>query len=113
MNKKVTKRILFWTPRITSILFAIFLSLFALDVFSEGYGFRETILALLIHLIPTYIFLIALAIAWHWERVGAIFFVALALLYLLSSGGGSWVISGSLFLIGLLFLLDWAYCNYF
>jgi hypothetical protein len=33
------RRMLFWTPRLLSILFAIFISLFALDVFGEGYGF--------------------------------------------------------------------------
>jgi len=42
-----TKRVLFWAPRVLGILFALFLSLFALDVFSEGYSFGETMLALL------------------------------------------------------------------
>ena len=56
------KRVLFWTPRILCILFAIFLSVFALDVFSEGYGFWQTIGALLLHLVPTFIVVIALLI---------------------------------------------------
>ena len=59
MNTSV-KRVLFWTPRILCILFAIFLSLFALDVFGEGLGFWKTILALLIHLVPVYIVVIVL-----------------------------------------------------
>ena len=46
------KRVLFWTPRVLCILFAMFLSLFALDVFSEGYGLWQTIGALLIPLGP-------------------------------------------------------------
>ena len=46
------KLALFWTPRILCIVFALFLSLFSLDVFGEGYGFWETLLALLIHLVP-------------------------------------------------------------
>jgi len=71
------KRVLFWTPRVLCILFAIFLSLFSLDVFSEGYGFWETILALLIHLVPVYIVVIALVIAWRWEWVGASLFITL------------------------------------
>ena len=104
-----TKRVLFWSPRVLCILFAMFLSLFALDVFSEGYGFGETILALLIHLVPTYIVVISLVIAWRWEWVGAILFIALALFYLVSSGGESWVISGPLFLVGALFLFNWIY----
>ncbi|NER80782.1 MAG: hypothetical protein F6K42_14665 [Leptolyngbya sp. SIO1D8] len=105
----VTKRLLFWSPRILCILFAIFLSLFALDVFNEGYGFGETILALLIHLVPTYLVVIALVIAWRWEWAGSILFVALALFYMASSGGGSWLIFGPLFLLALLFLLNWMY----
>ena len=68
----ITKRGLFWTPRVLGILIAVFFSLFALDVFSGGYGFWKTILALLIHLVPTYIVVIALVIAWRWEWAGAI-----------------------------------------
>ena len=44
-NKKSNK-ILFWLPRILAIIYIAFLSLFALDVFWEGYGFFETIAAL-------------------------------------------------------------------
>ena len=64
MNASV-KRVLFWAPRILCILFAIFLSVFALDVFSEGYGFWQTIGALLLHLVPTFIVVIALLIGWR------------------------------------------------
>jgi len=105
----ITKRVLFWAPRMLCILFAVFISLFALDVFSEGYGFGETILALLIHLVPTYLVIIALVIAWRWEWVGAILFISLAVFFLMSSGGESWLISGPLFLIGGLFLFNRIY----
>ena len=113
MNTDI-KRILFWTPRVLCILFAMFLSLFALDVFSEGYGLGETILALLIHLVPVYIVVIALVIAWRWEWVGAILFIALALFYLVWSWGrfhwsASLVISGPLVLLCVLFLFNWIY----
>jgi hypothetical protein len=108
------KRVLFWTPRVLCILFAIFLSLFSLDVFSEGYGFWETILALLIHLVPVYIVVIALVIAWRWEWVGASLFITLALFYLVWSWGRfHWStflgISGPLVLLGVLFLFNWIY----
>ncbi len=113
MNTNI-KRILFWTPRILCILFAMFLSLFALDVFSEGYGFWQTIGALLLHLVPIYIVVIVLVIAWRWEWVGAILFIALALFYPVASWGRfHWsaylAISGPLVLIGVLFLLNWIY----
>ncbi len=109
-----SKRLLFWTPRVLCILFAGFVSLFALDVFGEGYGFWETILALLIHLVPTYVILILLAIAWRWEWVGAILFGVLGVWYILMTRGRvPWTaylaMSGPLFLIGVLFLLNWVY----
>jgi hypothetical protein len=103
------EQVLFWTPRVLSMLFAAFLSLFALDVFSEGYSVGEAILALLIHLIPTYLVVIALAIAWRWGNIGGILFIAVGSLHLVTSRGESWPISGPLLLVGVLFLLDWAY----
>lgn len=108
------KRILYWAPRILCILFGLFLSLFASDVFGEGYGFWETILALLIHLVPVYIVVIVLVISWRWEWVGAILFFGLGLFYLFQTWGQEhWsaylAISGPLVLIAVLFLLNWIY----
>jgi hypothetical protein len=107
-----TTQILFWTPRVLGLLFAAFLSVFALDVFGEGYGFWKTALALLMHLIPTGVILVALAISWRWEAVGGLVFIALGAWYLISAWGRfHWsaylVIAGPLVLLGALFLLDW------
>jgi len=112
--KRPVKRLLFWAPRILCILFAVFVSLFAFDVFGEGYGFWGTMLALLMHLIPTFVILIILAISWRWEWVGGILFIALGVLYLVTSWGRfHWsaylLISGPLFLVGVLFLINWRY----
>jgi|TARA_Y100000310_G_scaffold327633_1_gene394297 lysylphosphatidylglycerol synthetase-like protein (DUF2156 family) len=104
---------LFWTPRVLCILFAIFLSIFAADVFGEGRGFWETVLALLMHLTPSGMLLIVLAIAWRWEWVGAVVFLALAVLYLIFAWARQFhwsayvAISGPLLLIGILFLVNW------
>ncbi|MGD0350866.1 MAG: hypothetical protein ABSB84_11240 [Verrucomicrobiota bacterium] len=110
--KPSLKRLLFWTPRILCVLFASFLSIFAADVFGEGYGFWKTILALLIHLIPTWIILAVLAISWRREWVGGILFIALGALYLVEFWGRfHWsaylCISGPLLLLGVLFFLNW------
>ncbi len=110
MNEKI-KKVLFWAPRVLGVLFAIFISLFALDVFMEGYGFWETIIALLMHLIPTAIFLLVLVVAWRWERIGGFLFIALGVLYIALFWSpdrlpGYLIISGPLFLVGFLFLLD-------
>lgn len=108
------KRVLFWTPRALGVLFAIFMSVFALDVFGEGYGQWQAIAALLLHLIPTFVVVIGLIIAWRWEWVGAILFNALAASYVAWAWGrfplGAYLsISGPLVLIGVLFLLNWTY----
>jgi hypothetical protein len=47
------RQLLFWSPRVLTPIFAVFLSLFALDVFEEGYGFWDTVVALFMHLIPS------------------------------------------------------------
>ena len=110
--KTPAKRLLFWTPRILCLLFAAFVSLFALDVFDEHQGLWNTILALLMHLIPTGILLLILAVTWRWEWVGGLLFPALGALYIIAFWGRfHWsayaVLSGSLFLLGALFLLGW------
>jgi hypothetical protein len=112
--KNRVERAVFWMPRILCLLFAAFVSLFALDVFGEGYGFWETIVALIMHLIPTGIILAALAVAWRWPWIGAILFVALGVWYLIMAAGRfEWItyllIAGPLFLVGALFLVDWVY----
>ena len=106
-----SRKILFWTPRALTIAFAGFLSLFALDVFGEGYGIWKTLLALAIHLVPVYIVLGLLALAWKWEWVGAAGFAALAIWYAKGNWRHhpSWVatIAAPMLLIAALFLANW------
>jgi hypothetical protein len=110
-----TKRALFWTPRVLCMLMAAFLAMFAADVFNEGYGFWGTAFALLMHLLPsTILVLVVLVISWRWEWIGAVLFSAMAVFFIVYFwGNGPWYafagISGPLFLIGILFLLNWRY----
>jgi len=94
------------------VLFAGFISLFALDVFAEHHGFWNTLQALLMHLIPTGILLLILAVSWRWEWVGGLLFPGLGVFYVVSFWGRfPWptyaIISGPLFLLGALFFLNW------
>jgi len=107
--KTSIKRLMYWSPRILSICLAIFISLFALDVFSEDYSPGETVLALLIHLIPTFLIIIMSIIAWYREGIGGILFIALATSYVIMNGWRNWIIPGPIFLIGILFLVSWKY----
>ena len=115
----LSKRILFWAPRALSILFIAFLSLFALDVFGHELGFWQTVLALTMQLIPSFVLIVALILAWRWEWIGAVLYAAAGLLYVV------WVVSlsrpvppamrfiwaltiaGPAFLIAGLFLANW------
>jgi hypothetical protein len=104
------RRVVSWLPRVLGIAFAIFISMFALDVFSEGTGFWRTAFALIIHLIPAAIVVVALAVGWRREWAGAILFGVLGMFYLVTTlQHPDWilVISGPLFLIALLFLMSW------
>ena len=118
MKQHLPSRILFWAPRVLGILFALFISIFALDVFGQGYGFWGTIVALFMHLIPVYILLLALAISWRWEWAGVLLFAGFSIWYLATSWGpyplgfilaGAWPIAGPPLLVALLFLLNWLY----
>jgi hypothetical protein len=113
MSKPV-KRLLFWTPRILCILFAAFVSIFALDVFGAGAGFWRTLLAFTMHMIPTGILILVLAVSWRWEWIGGIIFPALGVCYIAWAWGRfHWsvylVISGPLLVVGALFLIGWFY----
>ncbi len=108
------KRLLIWTPRVLGILFALFLSIFALDVFGIGYTISETVIALLMHLIPTFVLLIALALAWRWTWVGAVAYLGFVAWYLLQAWGSFPVavlllVTGPPLVVGVLYLVDWLY----
>ena len=110
---KSARGVLFWAPRILTILFALFLSVFALDVFAETKGFLETLTALVLHLIPAFLVVVLLVLAWRRGLIGVIAFAGLAITYVVVMWGRGfpWVayvtISAPLLLMSVLFLLSW------
>lgn len=99
-----------WTSRILAICFAVFTSIFAFDVFSQGIKFPELLIAFIIHLTPAILILLLVAISWNHEWVGGIVYMALGILYIIAEWGKmEWimVISVPLVLIGFLFLISW------
>ena len=107
---------LYWTPRVLSIIFILFLAMMSLDVFEPGQGFWQTAGALVLHLVPALVLLVVLLIAWKQEIVGAAGFLLAGLTYI------AWLfaspfeaykivwalqISGVAFLTGILFLVGW------
>ena len=118
---KKTARILYWAPRVLSILFICFLTLFSLDVFEPGKSAGEVALGLFMHNIPSIIMIVLLVIAWRKEIVGALSYFGAGLLYIgfvafsVANSELPWylaitwsaTIAGPAFIIGLLFLINW------
>lgn len=110
-------KIIYWIPRILSILFILFLAIFSLDVFDEGLGFWQTILGLFMHNIPALILLLFTIIAWKRPLVGAVAYIFAGALYLVlmtmvgvprfQALSMSIIIAGPALLVGILFLVEW------
>mgnify|MGYP001597363958 FL=1 len=119
MRRRVS-RWLYWTPRIVSIAFIVFLALFSLDVITPEATPWQILGGLVMHNIPVFILIIVLVIAWKREYVGAFAFAFAGLLYLLLmlvsairnplewyALSYSVIIAGPAFGIAVLFYLNW------
>jgi len=73
------KNFFYWLPRILCILAILFISLFALDAFEEGKTIGQQLLAFLIHLMPSFVLLAFLLVAWKWELIGGIIFMLIGI----------------------------------
>ncbi len=115
----IPDRALYWAPRLLAIAFILFLSMFALDVFDEQRGLAETLGALAMHLIPSFVLTAVLIFAWRWEWIGTALFTFAGILYITWVATLSrpvppamrmlWIltIAGPAFLIAALFLANW------
>ncbi len=119
MEQNINKFV-YWTPRILSVAFILFLMLFSLDVFAPGASAKEIAIGLFMHNIPALILAAVVAISWKREIVGGIVFMAAGMLYVgmivmnILKDPSNWymlfwtlTISGPAFLIGILFILNW------
>lgn len=118
---KKTGAVLYWMPRILSILFICFLTMFSLDVFETGMSSGEIASGLLMHNVPSIILTVLLVIAWKKEIVGAVSYFCAGILYIVFvsyrvvSSGLTWylaitwsiTIAVPAFIIGFLFLKNW------
>jgi hypothetical protein len=104
-------RLLFWSPRVLCIALAAFLTTFAADVFAEPHPFRVMVAALLVHLIPSALVLLVLAIAWRHPWLGGIACTALGVMHLTVKWGDLplpdlLIVAGPLFVIAILFFAN-------
>jgi len=73
--------IIHWAPRILCILAILLVSMFSLDAFQAGMSLKDQILAWLIHMIPSFVLILILIIAWIWENIGGIILFSLGLAF--------------------------------
>lgn len=75
----VGPRFIYWLPRILCIIAILFISVFALDAFQPELTVWQQIQAFAMHLIPSFILLLILIIAWKWELAGGIIFLLIGI----------------------------------
>ncbi len=92
-------KFLFWLPRISAIIFTLFISVFALDALANP----NWPLALLIHLLPVFLLIMVTYIAWKHPHAGASLFILSGLVAIVFFQ--SWLLAVPVWLIGLLFLI--------
>ncbi|MCA9733231.1 MAG: hypothetical protein H6696_08600 [Deferribacteres bacterium] len=78
---EISNKIFYWLPRILCVLAVLFISLFALDAFQSGRTIWQQLGDFAFHLIPTYILLLFLFVAWRWELIGGIIFMVIGLAF--------------------------------
>jgi len=89
------------------VLLTIFISIFALDAFSQP----RWLLAFLIHLIPTFILIALTIFAWKREKVGGVIYLIIGILLIVFSRFEAYIIALPLIIIGLLFILNGFFKN--
>ncbi|MFH1248762.1 MAG: hypothetical protein V1660_01275 [archaeon] len=104
----------FWIPRIIAILFVMFISLFALDVFSEGYSPLQLIVGLFMHLIPSIIMTLFIIFAWRNGLILGLPFIGFGIWYIWEISDGPayqwfWALEIALpaLIVGFLSIYEW------
>jgi hypothetical protein len=77
---KTSFRVFHWLPRIVFILAILFISVFALDSFAPGLTIWQQLAGFIIHLIPSFILIAILIIAWKHELIGGIIIAVTSIL---------------------------------
>ena len=76
---KTSIKVFHWLPRIICILAILFISMFAADAFAPELTIWQQLGGFLIHLIPSFILIAILIVAWKWELIGGIILVVIGL----------------------------------
>jgi len=75
----VNPRLIYLLPRILCILAIAFISIFAFDAFDSELTLWKQIQDFAMHLMPSFLLLLVLLVAWKWELIGGIIFLFIGL----------------------------------
>lgn len=106
----MVSRLLYWFPRILTIVMILFMAMFSLDAFEGNETFIRKVFGFLINSIPVMIIIVILIIAWKREVAGGLLLIIASIagmLYFHSFRGNpaSLIILTPFFLAGALFIL--------
>ena len=76
---KISIKVFHWLPRIICVFAILFVSVFAADAFQPKLTIWQQLGAFIMHLIPSFILLSFLIVAWNWEYIGGIIFIVIGL----------------------------------
>jgi hypothetical protein len=118
---KTSIKLFHWLPRIICILAIMFISLFATDAFGPGLTIWQQLGAFIMHMIPSFVLIAILIVAWKWELIGGIIFASIGLvaspfIFMLNHGRNHFTIGASIgvvmaitfpfIVIGVLFIIS-------
>lgn len=106
------KNTMIWSARVIALLFIAFISLFAFDSFSGEESLTTQIGHFLLHLIPSFVLVTCLIIAWKNPTLGGFLFLVVAIIFTFYFGtfkkADTFImISVPPIIAGILFLLSW------
>lgn len=80
MEASVKVKVFHWLPRTLCVVAIAFVSMFALDAFGQGMNVWQQLISFFMGLIPSFILLALLLIAWKWEYAGGISFAIIGII---------------------------------
>jgi hypothetical protein len=104
------EKILYWIPRILTILGILFMLMFSFDVFDGNEPLGRKLLGFLMHNIPVIILTGILVVAWIWELIGGLLLLAAVIaasIFYRSFAGNPWslIVLAPFAITGFLFLI--------
>jgi hypothetical protein len=112
-SRRITRNIVYWSPRVLSMLVAIYAVKNVPDYVRAGASFGDSTIAILKHLIPAFVLALLIFVSWRREWLAAGGFIVLAVLRLAKDVSQSqlthlWLVAiGSV--IAALWMLNWKY----